>query len=108
MIKSNKNFTVFLILFITTLLISSYFFSDVCSAQEYESETEQNTPSNQFPNPLGNEDEDANVNILIGRVINAALGVVGSLALLMFVYGGFTWMLAAGNNERMLIYQHFK
>lgn len=36
---------------------------------------------------------------LIGKIINAALGVVGSLALIMFIYGGFTWMLAAGNAE---------
>jgi hypothetical protein len=36
---------------------------------------------------------------LIGRVIKAALGIVGSLALVMFIYGGFTWMTAAGNKE---------
>lgn len=36
---------------------------------------------------------------LIGNVINVALGVVGSLALIMFIYGGFTWMLAAGNEN---------
>ncbi len=40
-------------------------------------------------------------NMIIGIVIKAILGVVGSLALLMFVFGGFTWMLAAGNNERV-------
>jgi hypothetical protein len=39
------------------------------------------------------------VPILIGKVISAALGIVGSLALLMFIYGGFTWMLAAGNEN---------
>ncbi len=36
---------------------------------------------------------------LIGQVINGALGVVGSIALAMFIYGGFTWMLSAGNAE---------
>lgn len=40
-------------------------------------------------------------NILIGKVINATLGIVGSLALVMFIYGGFTWMLAAGNDQRV-------
>lgn len=54
-----------------------------------------------FPNPLGNEEGSDDPNIIIGQVINAVLGVVGSLALLMFVYGGFTWMLAAGNSERI-------
>lgn len=42
-----------------------------------------------------------NPNILIGKVIQAVLSIVGSLALLMFVYGGLTWMMAAGNNERV-------
>ena len=49
-------------------------------------------------NPLGT---DVNVNVLLGRVINAVMGIVGSLALAMFIYGGFIWMTAAGNNERV-------
>ena len=36
---------------------------------------------------------------LIGKIINAVLGVVGSIALIMFIYGGFTWMTAAGNEQ---------
>ncbi len=35
---------------------------------------------------------------LIGKVIKAVVGIVGSLALLMFIYGGFTWMLSGGNS----------
>lgn len=38
---------------------------------------------------------------LIGKVIQAVLGLVGSLALLMFVYGGLTWMTAAGNGDKV-------
>lgn len=49
-------------------------------------------------NPIPGVDDPE---ILIGKVINAILGVVGSLALAMFVYGGLMWMLAAGNNERV-------
>ncbi|PLX26654.1 hypothetical protein C0583_06485 [Candidatus Parcubacteria bacterium] len=56
-----------------------------------------NEPPVELSNPIGTE----NPNIIIGRIINAILGVVGSLALLMFIYGGLTWMLAAGNNERV-------
>lgn len=51
----------------------------------------------QLTNPLGVTDPST----LIGKVIKAALGIVGSLALLMFVYGGFMWMLSAGN-EKMI------
>ena len=46
-------------------------------------------------NPLGSSDP----NVIIGKVINAVMGLVGSLALAMFVYGGLTWMTAAGNRE---------
>ncbi len=38
---------------------------------------------------------------LIGQIINSVLGVVGSLALLMFVYGGITWMTSSGNQEKI-------
>jgi hypothetical protein len=38
---------------------------------------------------------------LIGRVIRAILGITGSLALAVFVYGGLIWMTAAGNTERI-------
>jgi hypothetical protein len=47
-------------------------------------------------NPLG---ETKSVPALIGKIIKASLGVVGSLALVMFIYGGFIWMLAAGNEQ---------
>lgn len=54
-----------------------------------------NTPPTQLANPLGTTDIPA----LAGTIINTVLGVVGSLALLMIIYGGFTWMTAAGNQE---------
>lgn len=51
----------------------------------------------QLPNPLGTTD----VTELIARVIKAALGLVGSVGLLMFLYGGFTWMTAGGNEKKV-------
>lgn len=47
--------------------------------------------------PLGN----VNLQIIIGRVISGVLGILGSLALLMFIYGGFIWMTTAGNEEKI-------
>lgn len=46
-------------------------------------------------NPLGT----SSIPTLIGRVIDSVLGIVGSLALIMFVYGGLIWMIAAGNEQ---------
>lgn len=50
-------------------------------------------------NPIG--PSNPNVNVMIGKVINSVLGVVGSIALAVFIYGGFIMMTAAGNNERI-------
>lgn len=36
---------------------------------------------------------------LIGKVIKAIMGIVGSIALVMFIYGGFVWMMAGGNSQ---------
>jgi hypothetical protein len=44
-------------------------------------------------NPLGVDSLQA----FIGKLINGVLGIIGSLALVMFVYGGFTWMTSMGN-----------
>ncbi len=50
-----------------------------------------------LPDPLNS----ANPQELIGRIINAVLGIVGSIALAMFIYGGFTWMTSSGNMEKV-------
>lgn len=48
-------------------------------------------------NPLGTSD----VRVIIGRVIQAALGLSGSIALLMIIYGGFLWLTSGGNTEKI-------
>ena len=50
-------------------------------------------------NPLG--DENMSINVIIGNAINSVMGIVGSLALLMFVYGGLTWMTSSGSQEKV-------
>lgn len=50
-------------------------------------------------NPLGSNDYDSDVRIILGRVIKGLLSIIGSIALLMFVYGGTLWLTSAGNPE---------
>lgn len=58
----------------------------------------QKVKSNQtLPNPLKTTD----VNVLIGNIINFVLGFVGTISLLLFIYGGFTWMLSGGSAEKV-------
>ena len=45
-------------------------------------------------NPLG---DGVTLQLFIGKIIKGILGITGSLALAMFVYGGFSWMTSAGN-----------
>ncbi len=37
--------------------------------------------------------------VLVGRIIKGVLGVVGSIALIIFIYGGFVWMTASGHSD---------
>ena len=39
--------------------------------------------------------------VFIGKIINAVMGIVGSLALLMFILGGLIWMTSAGSPEKV-------
>lgn len=38
---------------------------------------------------------------LAGRIIKKVLGIVGVLALVMFIYGGILWMTSGGNAEKI-------
>ncbi|HBU28034.1 TPA: hypothetical protein DEB00_02875 [Candidatus Uhrbacteria bacterium] len=51
----------------------------------------------QLYNPLGSR----TIPQLVGFVIQAVLGITGSLALAMVVWGGFLWLTAAGKPDRI-------
>lgn len=48
-------------------------------------------------NPLAADSPQA----LIGYVINNILGIVGSLALVMFIFGGIIWMTSSGSADKI-------
>jgi len=49
-----------------------------------------------LPNPLKTDD----IRVVIGRIINYALGFVGAVALVMFIYGGFLYLVSGGESKR--------
>lgn len=51
----------------------------------------------ELENPLKTE----SIFDLMANVINTALGLMGAAALVVFVYGGTMWLIAAGNQERV-------
>lgn len=76
---------------------------DVKDCSKGSSNTNTNPPAapsekTDIPNVLVVE---GGFQVLIGRVIRAIMGIAGSIALLMFVYGGFLWMTAAGNSDKI-------
>ena len=52
----------------------------------------------ELPNPLG---KGITIESFIARVINFVLGLIGSVSLLMFIYGGLTWMTSAGKSDQV-------
>ncbi len=86
---------VFLFLFI--LLAASIFSPQTTLAADCSNiSAADGSGATELCNPLG---DGATPQTLIGKIINAAMGIVGSIALLMFIYGGFVWMTAAGNEQ---------
>ncbi|PIR47459.1 hypothetical protein COV06_03305 [Candidatus Uhrbacteria bacterium CG10_big_fil_rev_8_21_14_0_10_50_16] len=53
--------------------------------------------ASQLYNPLGSR----SIPQLIGFVIQAVLGITGSLALAMVIWGGFLWLTAGGKPDRI-------
>lgn len=49
-------------------------------------------------NPLGKQTELFSI---AGKVINNIMGIVGSVALLVFIYGGVMWLTSAGSPEKV-------
>jgi hypothetical protein len=49
-------------------------------------------------NPLGNAVDAEDI---IGNIIKGVLGIIGSLALFMMVWGGFQWLTSAGSKDKV-------
>ncbi|HNU81331.1 MAG TPA: pilin [bacterium] len=80
-------------------VLSFLFVTNIALAQSGKSDNKTPT-SVSITNPLAAGGIDS-FQTLIGRAINSILGVVGSLALVMFVYGGLLWMTSGGSNEQV-------
>ncbi len=46
-------------------------------------------------------DSQVDLTVIVGQLINAALGLVGILLLVYLLYGGFLWMTAGGSTEQV-------
>ena len=90
------NYLKYLLLIIVISVSFSIFVETTISAGRGDGKA---SPPVTLTDPL--DGKGKNPNELIGTIITAILGVVGSLALLMFIFGGLTWMTAAGSKEKI-------
>ena len=91
----NKKISILLIFIFLGLIFS---FSVVLAAGDISGGAKDISGGSGLQNPLGDFDDPR---MIIGNVIRALLGVVGSLALGVFILGGFTWVTSAGNEEKV-------
>tara|TARA_Y100001970_G_C14223843_1_gene854332 strand:+ start:2383 stop:2811 length:429 start_codon:yes stop_codon:yes gene_type:complete len=99
-------------LFLFLILISGFCFSFTsfataapAAAPAVSQNTKAQTPVlskiapkvRQLQNPIAS----ATPQELIGKVAQTALGIIGSLTLLAFMFGGFMWLTSAGNQEKV-------
>lgn len=92
---------IIIILIFSSLVLTA---SIVLAATQDNPETNPTPPDApvRLPNPLGGAGADkTDIPLLLGTIINSVLGIIGSLALVMFIYGGATWMLSGGNQEQV-------
>lgn len=84
------------------LLLSFVLNSSVVFAVEPK-ETQFSIIENQedIANCTENKDCFCQVTILVGRITQFLLGLLGSLAFLMFVYGGLMWIMSGGSPDRV-------
>lgn len=56
-------------------------------------------------NPIGgtgkNPAGETSIHVIVGKAIQKALGVLGSITFMVFVYGGFLWLTSAGNSDNV-------
>ncbi|PJE75933.1 hypothetical protein COV04_02135 [Candidatus Uhrbacteria bacterium CG10_big_fil_rev_8_21_14_0_10_48_11] len=56
---------------------------------------------NDIKDNIGLGDANGDVRVVIARIVRVLLGFLGIVAVLIVLYGGFQWMTAAGNEERV-------
>jgi len=72
--------------------------NSVFATSSSENTASKSSASMTLTNPLG---PNTTVYTLAGRIISVVLGLVGTIALVMFIYGGIIWMTSAGSKDKV-------
>ncbi|MBI4253170.1 hypothetical protein HY623_03280 [Candidatus Uhrbacteria bacterium] len=63
--------------------------------------TSANTGLNETARNAGYQTTNVSIPQFVGTVINAALGIIGVIFLVLIVYGGMLWMLSEGDETKI-------
>lgn len=78
----------------------------ILSASVCEAETARRIDASspdQLQNPFGKDVGigEKGIVVLVAKVIRQVMGVIGSITLLAFMYGGFLWLTSAGKQDQV-------
>ncbi|HLC69985.1 MAG TPA: LamG-like jellyroll fold domain-containing protein [Patescibacteria group bacterium] len=94
--NSSKFFKGLLLGLAVTIFLGIVFISSEVLAQTINT---SDVGLNQVNSSIGLPNTD--IRIIIARIIRAALGLLGVVALGLIIYGGYLWMTAGGNDEQI-------
>lgn len=87
------------LLILTFVLILPYFvFVQTSGAQEEGMLDRLNSVAGSGGYAVG---QDASLTYVVGLIIQAVLGLLGAIFIILMVYAGYTWMTAAGNEPKI-------
>ena len=99
-IKKQKINILFLISFLTFFIFNFLLVSNVIAGEGADSSLAGlDTATNEAFGPDHGLTKD--VPTVVGKVVGAGLAFIGTLFLILIIYGGFIWMLARGNEEEV-------
>jgi hypothetical protein len=86
------------ILTICLLLVAGFFAGHALAQEPLE---EAGKAITNFSKTVGIFSPATDVRTLTGKLVLSVMGIIGSLALVIFVYGGIMWMTAGGDSAKL-------
>jgi len=89
----------FALVFLTLLLVFFVIGYDFVKADSYGLD---DTASKGYGGKVGQEGVPYDIPTIIGNIVGAALAFVGVIFFVLIVWGGYTWMMARGNEQEVV------
>lgn len=94
----NQSLKIFILLTLTFFVAANICLADNLNLKN-AFEVDQGKPLNSAASAGAGFDTTVGANTIIGFVLQTVLGLMGAIFLVLAIYGGYTWMMARGNEE---------